>query len=806
VFEASERGDLRKLREAMGRVAGFGRGTRAIANRAQPGTGMAPLHAAAARGFLHIVEALVMEYGADASRPNGSSTLLEQPVHFAARNGHLACVAFFVSGGHASVNEATRDWPLLHVAAVVGHTHVVSWLLGAGADVTGRGAAGRSALIRAAFCRGDGGTATARVLLAHGADPDARDAAGEYPALVAASRNPETLRILLDSGANVFFADVNNAYAGTDADMDADIYDEINARGNDSIHFAGLVGIETDAEEARGLLRAAAAAEDRSGRAMEILLRHFGAAAAFHWRTDSSTASRSQSASTVRGSHGSMDAISAPLSESAAEEEAAHLTTAPAVVADPHWSRGVSSVPHSRSAATPASHWTVDANSAPHSQSAAEVDCHRTTAASSAPHSQSAGRSQSASDPKADDQRPLSTLRGLSLPPWLFLSAQDDASRHRREDVDLAEGGTALHVASKFGNLEALEMLLQAEAGAAAGPGAVADRRQYIICKQSAVSGAPGHATDDGGNKDDDRHRRRRATDIPPGSSRSSSSPHGAVAAAAAAATDLNHLLASSYSSRPGSCFRAALDAHGRTAADVAADDPCRIVAAGLRWAPSEHPRYPPAFRIAVRTFLLCLGRLASEASKSTISSSFTSSSIPSGSDAGDGVIPNISNSTSSLPPSSPSLPQSLISCKDLSWHPPSNGRPLIGSEDLSWRSRSNESMPFVLLRDERVPPPPPPPMLPSLPQGVLHTVIDLAATPMLPWRDVSVAADSRRSGGSGRSGDGKSIVGDDGGSINGGGCEGGGGWIGSPLDAVMSGGSLDMDALAASLPRYYGL
>jgi len=29
--------------------------------------------------------------------------------------------------------------------------------------------------------------------------------------------------------------------------------------------------------------------------------------------------------------------------------------------------------------------------------------------------------------------------------------------------VDLAEGGTALHVASKFGNLEALEMLLQAE-------------------------------------------------------------------------------------------------------------------------------------------------------------------------------------------------------------------------------------------------------------------------------------------------------------------------------------------------------
>ena len=84
---------------------------------------------------------------------------------------------------------------------------------------------------------------------------------------------------------------------------------------------------------------------------------------------------------------------------------------------------------------------------------------------------------------------------------------------------------------------------------------------------------------------------------------------------------------------------------------------------------------------------------------------------------------------------------------------------------------------------------------LPSLPQGVLHEVLDLAATPLSPWRHASAAeeeaeAERRRLGGVGVG------VGVGGGSHYGDGA----GWLGSPLDAVMGG--LDMDALGAFLPR----
>jgi len=60
----------------------------------------------------------------------------------------------------------------------------------------------RPAVCRAAFCRGPGGTETTRALLEAGADPDAADAAGEYPALIAAGRgNAQTLALLLAAGA-----------------------------------------------------------------------------------------------------------------------------------------------------------------------------------------------------------------------------------------------------------------------------------------------------------------------------------------------------------------------------------------------------------------------------------------------------------------------------------------------------------------------------------------------------------------------------------------------------------------------------
>ena len=66
---------------------------------------------------------------------------------------------------------------------------------------------------------------------------------------------------------------------------------------------------------------------------------------------------------------------------------------------------------------------------------------------------------------------------------------------------------------------------------------------------------------------------------------------------------------------------------------------------------------------------------------------------------------------------------------------------------------------------------------LPLLPPGCLHAVVERAAHPLSPWRDMSLAAAAA-----------EEAVGMMG--------------LGSPLDAVMPEGGLDMDALAMSLPR----
>jgi hypothetical protein len=418
---------------------------------------------------------------------------------------------------------------------------------------------GRTALMRAAFCRGDGGTITARALLEHGADPDARDAAGDYPCLIAAKAgNHETLEALLDAGANVY-GGLSLLESDEQADEQAFESDEPPA-----------VVQGQEEEEARSLLRAAAAAEDRTGRAVTVLLRHFTAAAAL-----------------------------APVNDDV---------------------DGVGD---------------------------GDVD-------------------DDGDGDGVDAKPPLTTSLLLSLPPWLFSSggARDEAdggsrtARYRsRDDVDGGDEGTALHVAATCGNLEAVEMLLRAEAAASAAAAAATGQRANTRAEVSSSS---------------------------------------------------------SLSSLP---FRAALDAHGRTAADVAADDACRIAAAGLPWTPSEHPRYPLAFRAAVRTFLLCLNRRGN--------------SNPATAAAATASTTAASASATAASSSSPS-----------------------------------------------------PPSLPSLPQGVLHEVLDFAATPLLPWRDASSTAEAERR------------------RLGGGGGGGGGEGVGSPLDAVLAGGGLDMDALAASFPR----
>lgn len=92
-----------------------------------------PLHIAAERGRLHIVERLI-KAGADIDA-NAGGWDLGTPLHFAALNGHQLVVQALLDAG-AAVNAKTKSKSTpLHFASLRNHEKVVELLLNAGADV-----------------------------------------------------------------------------------------------------------------------------------------------------------------------------------------------------------------------------------------------------------------------------------------------------------------------------------------------------------------------------------------------------------------------------------------------------------------------------------------------------------------------------------------------------------------------------------------------------------------------------------------------------------------------------------------------
>jgi len=143
-----------------------------VANGADPNapsTGLTPLMAAASRGNLGAVRAL-LAHGADVNMRDiqtGNSALW-----LAAVNGHSETVDVLLSAG-ADLNVKTKgDMTPLLAAAQEGHTSVVQLLLRNGADVDERNVMGATPLLLAAW---NGQSATVRVLLEAGADRRAVD-------------------------------------------------------------------------------------------------------------------------------------------------------------------------------------------------------------------------------------------------------------------------------------------------------------------------------------------------------------------------------------------------------------------------------------------------------------------------------------------------------------------------------------------------------------------------------------------------------------------------------------------------------
>ncbi len=151
--------------------------------------GALDLAEAAAVGQLTRVRELVEKHNAESNSfsPDGFPV-----VALAAFLGHLEVVEYLAAHG-ADLNAAATNgsgYNALTGAVTSGHVAVVQWLLEHGADANYRYSGGYSPLLTAAA---NGRLDIAKLLLAHGADPRATTNDGKSPLSLAEERNhPET--------------------------------------------------------------------------------------------------------------------------------------------------------------------------------------------------------------------------------------------------------------------------------------------------------------------------------------------------------------------------------------------------------------------------------------------------------------------------------------------------------------------------------------------------------------------------------------------------------------------------------------
>ena len=167
------------------------------AGRAEPiEQSSTPLHLAAARGHMGVVEAL-LEHGASAN-PRGEKG--RTPLWLAVLGGHNGTIGVLLEHGanpNVGADEGLRP---LHLAGRKGHQRIIGMLLEHKAEVNAQDARGRTALYLAVEGGHDG---TAGLLLEHGGDPDLRSEDG-LTALHFAARDGrgDLVTMLLAHGAD----------------------------------------------------------------------------------------------------------------------------------------------------------------------------------------------------------------------------------------------------------------------------------------------------------------------------------------------------------------------------------------------------------------------------------------------------------------------------------------------------------------------------------------------------------------------------------------------------------------------------
>ena len=158
-----------------------------------PETGSTPLNEAARKGHREVV-ALLLAKGADPSRRDPAAPARSRMPRAAAMPRSLELL--IVAGGPA----AAEIGALLIEAAIKGQTQIADLLIAKGANVNARDKSGATPLHQAAL---KGNLGFAALLLQHGADVNARDGDGATPLHNAAlSGHREVAELLLDKGAD----------------------------------------------------------------------------------------------------------------------------------------------------------------------------------------------------------------------------------------------------------------------------------------------------------------------------------------------------------------------------------------------------------------------------------------------------------------------------------------------------------------------------------------------------------------------------------------------------------------------------
>ena len=158
--------------------------------------GFIPLHIAAHKGYLQVVEVLV-EHKADIKTFDNFS---RTPLHRAVGSGRLDAVKYLVEHD-ADINTSDKiGWTPLHTASAIGSLDVVKYLVELGADIKTPNKDGWTPLHRAAA---SGSFNVVKYLIEQGADFKTPDKDGSTPLhKAAASGSFNVVKYLIEQGAN----------------------------------------------------------------------------------------------------------------------------------------------------------------------------------------------------------------------------------------------------------------------------------------------------------------------------------------------------------------------------------------------------------------------------------------------------------------------------------------------------------------------------------------------------------------------------------------------------------------------------